>query len=642
MFLKRYLIYYFLFLVLLYSIYFNHSLWYLLIIYGIFIKHRLGLKMIGILVVVGIVAWQVIVPFPKSPTIIKAEVIQKSMYSVTVFDGLNRYTLSSSDTQLELYEMYQFSVNDCNSITSTHNDHLFNYMQYAKSIRLLYRCKITDATKLNQTSIMSYVNRYLNRYSPLTRSYIEDMVLGLNANQIKESVMPLSITYLIVISGMHFTLLEKIIERLLGFLAPRIRTPIKLIILFFYLFILRFSVSALRAFLMIVFKHLSLNRLDSLSLSGMFLLLVNRYYVFHPGFVLSFYLTLVTLLLKDQKKWIHLFFLFPIVIMYQFEFNATLLINQLIFTPLFTGLYYMLLVVMVIPFLDVFVSLYIQLLTFIIALVIPWQWMIVFAYPSIQWIMLYGIGMGLMIKRKVMWSVAWFIVLILFLKLPYNQSTLVFIDVGQGDSILIRHLSYTVLIDTGTSYATENSVIPYLKSLGITKLDQLIITHPDSDHAGGIELIHDSFKVKETVLTMHDPIVYNHLTIHNLNPHTNILDNDQSMVLYVQLEGVKLLLMADVGSAVELDLLTNYPYLKADLLKIGHHGSNESSHSIFLRHVIPNVAINSVGLNNRYNHPNKDVLKRLEYLNIPLIETRLSGMIKVQIKSNQFYIYTNQ
>lgn len=176
--------------------------------------------MLFTLLLFGFVAWQCMLPLPNETNVITGEVIQKSDFSLTVFDGVNRYSLATTSLDLHLYHKYQFTVHSCTHITSTHNDHLFSYENYAKSIRLVWRCKIANAIPVSKKTAMNYISNYLNQYSSRTRAYIEDMMLGLNTNQIKESVEPLSITYLIVISGMHFSLLEKMIERLFGFLPP--------------------------------------------------------------------------------------------------------------------------------------------------------------------------------------------------------------------------------------------------------------------------------------------------------------------------------------------------------------------------------------------------------------------------------------
>ena len=117
-------------------------------------------------------------------------------------------------------------------------------------------------------------------------------------------------------------------------------------------------------------------------------------------------------------------------------------------------------------------------------------------------------------------------------------------------------------------------------------------------------------------------------------------ENDNSLVLYLNLNGIKLLLMGDAGVEVEKDLLEKYNLKNIDILKLGHHGSKTSSSKTFIDEANPTYSIISVGRNNRYGHPNLDTLKNLKQSKI--YRTDLNGSIVFKIKSNLLKIETFQ
>lgn len=221
--------------------------------------------------------------------------------------------------------------------------------------------------------------------------------------------------------------------------------------------------------------------------------------------------------------------------------------------------------------------------------------------------------------------------------LPFNkyEQSITFINVGQGDSILIRNKGKSLLIDTGGSKSFDivtETLIPYFKKNQIMKIDYLLITHEDYDHMGGREELIE----KEYILNIIDskttfPINFNGIYINNLNLWQNeFLDNNnnKSYVLSFEVNDKKWLLMGDAEEKVEHKLLDYYADLKHDYIKIGHHGSNSSSSLSFLKAVSPKVAIITCGKNNSYGHPHEEVLRRLKSLDVDVRRTDLDGTIK--------------
>lgn len=231
-----------------------------------------------------------------------------------------------------------------------------------------------------------------------------------------------------------------------------------------------------------------------------------------------------------------------------------------------------------------------------------------------------------------------------------------FIDVGQGDSILIESPSgKTMLIDGGVKGAGQQ-IVSYLKELGINKLDIVVATHPDADHIGGlipvldnmtIEQFYDSGKVHtsqtfEEMLTRIDEknIPYHvpkigddiefdkNVNVKVLNANDQATDNnDASIVLKMTYGNVSFLLTGDAGVALEKEML-QYD-VKATVLKAGHHGSNTSSSEEFIQAVKPEVTILSYGEDNKYGHPHAEIVDRLQAIGSKIYATADLGTITV-------------
>lgn len=246
------------------------------------------------------------------------------------------------------------------------------------------------------------------------------------------------------------------------------------------------------------------------------------------------------------------------------------------------------------------------------------------------------------------------------------------IDVGQGDSILIilpfNRGNY--LIDTGGRITfpidtwakkrkkfntADDIIIPLLKSKGIHQLDKLILTHPDADHMGSAKELIENFKVGEiiiggwseeqyrdmdfvsmardkkmkmTVLRRGDNWVAGGAPFAVLSPYEKEENkNDSSVVLFTELGGLSWLLTGDMGEGGEKELLSTFPQLQADILKVGHHGSKTSSSMAFLEQIQPKAALISVGKDNGYGHPHGDVIGNLEKNGIKVFRTDEDGSI---------------
>lgn len=249
-----------------------------------------------------------------------------------------------------------------------------------------------------------------------------------------------------------------------------------------------------------------------------------------------------------------------------------------------------------------------------------------------------------------------------------------FIDVGKADSIFITCNDYNILIDAGEDYKASR-VSSYLKRYNTQKLDLLIATHPDNDHIGGMSSIINDFQVKifwqpeieENVISQTSAYknMLNSLDSKNVNaeykksgdtyslgdleftvlsPSKKYNDtNNSSLVIRLDYYDTSFLFTGDTENEAEQDLINNYSdLLKADVLKVSHHGSNNSSSNEFLQYVNPRYAVISVG-ENTVNLPSKACIGRLEDNNIEILRTDLQGTVTVNAqKDGKINVHTEK
>ncbi|MTD30139.1 S-layer homology domain-containing protein [Planomicrobium sp. YIM 101495] len=243
-----------------------------------------------------------------------------------------------------------------------------------------------------------------------------------------------------------------------------------------------------------------------------------------------------------------------------------------------------------------------------------------------------------------------------------KQAKVHFINVGQGDSILIQSGNgKNMLIDGGTK-SQGAKVVSFLKSKGVTKLDVVVATHPDADHIGGLISVLNNFSVGKFIDSgkAHTTDTYlellqlidaknipfevpkagqnlafdNVMDVQVLNAAPNASDNnDASLVLRAKYGKVSFLLTGDAGTSIENAMTTKYE-VKSTYLKAGHHGSNTSSSATFINAVRPAGTVLSYGKDNSYGHPHKEVLTRLNNVKSKVYSTALAGDITVTTDGN--------
>ena len=260
------------------------------------------------------------------------------------------------------------------------------------------------------------------------------------------------------------------------------------------------------------------------------------------------------------------------------------------------------------------------------------------------------------------------LIFIIILSVVYYQDNnslkVYFFDVGQGDAILIRTTyQENILIDGGpdNTFITKlGRTLPFYDQT----IDLIILTHPHDDHLFGLINVLERYNVKQVLYypTNHQTEAYTKfkeiisnkdipllsayagqtfnfkdVTLQIIYPFPNIEMsnlNNYSMVSRLSYGEIDFLLTGDLEVKGEEIILENYANLESEVLKVGHHGSDTSSSLNFLEFIKPDSAIISVGVDNKFNHPSKSVINRLEKLNIEIYRTDLNGDICFEVSNN--------
>ena len=214
---------------------------------------------------------------------------------------------------------------------------------------------------------------------------------------------------------------------------------------------------------------------------------------------------------------------------------------------------------------------------------------------------------------------------------PMFSMQVSFINVGQGDSILIRDRSTVVLLDTGGNISfdmAEEVLIPYLRKQRIYHIDCLIASHHDFDHIGAKDSLEANFDVRDFVDSKDRfPLTVGNITFQNWNIYPAQEENDASLVIQTEFMGKKWVFTGDAPTEIEKRILRDGIDVDCDILKIGHHGSITSTSTEWLLATSPEEAVISVGTGNSYGHPNEEVLLRLKGLGIRIRRTDQEGTI---------------
>lgn len=502
----------------------------------------------------------------------------------------------------------------------------------------------------------------------------------------------LGIYHLFAISGSHVALISVqlyfVLKRLL--LPIKYSLSIILILLPIYAVLTGLSPSVLRATLFIIIyliikKYVSM--IDALAISFILFMIVLPELIYDVGFQLSYFITFIMILCSSDLERLHpirQFILLTIIsqmasipiIVFHFnviQFNG--FIANLFFIPFFSWIIFpVCTIVLLIVALQLNMPLFI--LSFLnVALNTNHMLMDVFSLFLVRDLVIKstdGIIVVIIIALFVILSVirdvkAFYLICVLFILIAFYSlidakgESVTFLDVGQGDATLIMDNEDAIVVDTGgkisfnqkETHVANHSLLPMLKEEGIQSIHTLILTHPDYDHYGDALFVMQNIHVKQIIINKsapkfdkykevidyaekHNIKIIDAQTVNSINlKHTRISffnqnesyidENDSSIVTLIEQHSNKILLMADLPSSKEYLIPCN----DIDVLKVGHHGSHTSTTDALLDCVTPEIAVISAGRHNRFGHPAKEIISKLNKKDITVLSTQDVGAIKV-------------
>lgn len=560
---------------------------------------------------------------------------------------------------------------------------LFNYKLYLKKRNINYIVNSYDIEiiKHNTNIIYDIKSILVSRINNLIKSkaYVYSLILNdkryIDSN-IKKSYVNNGISFLISLSSIYLSLYIRVLSKKLKYIIYNkyFRSCFILFLLIIYLLIVNESISIIRFFVYFILKeinnifNLKIKRIDILLLSFIIISLINPYYIIDISFILSFLIIFFVGILNKNKNKLYTSFLcfmvtMPLVIYTNYSINILSIILTIIYLFYISYIVLPLSIVSIFfPFLDNILYFFINIINHISIFISNLNINIVFGRVSILFIIIYYILLTLYLyNKKYLILIITLLCLHKYYYLFDNTLNITYLDVGQGDSSVISYKSNTILIDTGISEKSDN-IILYLKSLGKSKINYLILTHGDLDHMGGSFDLVNNFNVENVILNCGEfndlesklvnlldkkkisyyscinELNFNNIKLSFLNNRIYNDENNSSSVIYFNYNNHKFLFMGDAGVEVEKNLIEKYNLSNIDFLKVGHHGSRTSTSIEFIDSINPKYSIISVGKNNRYGHPNDSVLDVLE--DSKIYRTDIDGSIKLNIKNNKLNIET--
>lgn len=572
------------------------------------------------------------------------------------------------------------------AIDVNHIPYGFNYSEYFYDNLYVLEVRSTNIKIVKKEfsiySISKMVENYLEYFFTgdcliVLKGFIIGDTKGFS-DSLNEALKVNGIIHLFAISGSHIALIVEVLSFLLSKSKIKNQSRIINIVLAFYLIITKFSVSISRAVFtyyvnqICKYKKIHYTSLDISCIVFIGFVIINPFYIYNLGFILSFLSTFLIILLSNYLRklsniksifvitlMINIFSL-PIIINMNNEINLLSPFINIIMISIVEGMLIPLsFIVAVLPILKIgytyIVSGFLLINEMISKISRKSGFVVVVGNVAEVMIIIYYILIILIIinlkNKKTLRYLFISFFLILFLVITNIKLTLsptiTFLDLYNGESTLIEYRNETILIDTGEGI--NNEVTSFLKAKGKKKIDYLILTHNHYDHNGEAKQIINSIKVTNIVLNAYDDSEFKNfsntiflqknmvlntknISFYCMSPEVKSSnENNNSLVLYFKIENIKFLFVGDIEKEIE-DIL---PALEVDVLKIAHHGSDSSSSLSFLQKMSPKYCVIMSGRKNKFGFPSDDVLNKIKQINSEAICTKDYYTIVLKIRKRK-------
>ena len=601
--------------------------------------------------------------------------VKKESYSGIVIDSHPNYFLiiSGGEKLYSYYKNNEYEIGDYLRITGqkeklsfTTLESQFDFKDYLNKKGVYYSLSIKkiESNFSNPIRIRNRREKFLSHFNEKTKNLIGALLFSDSEDdELISDAKELHIGRLINASGIFIHAYLHLFAFILSyFIKDKKWKFLPIVVLFPYLIFTFPRFTIIRIIVLEIFRYINeiflKKKFSGLNLIGIvgFLFLLFDYHLgyqmsFIIGFTMPFFIKIIreaeTYIKRRWKKPYELLLIYIFFIPFELKFyngtNPLSLIANFILSPFFIFIA----VISLLCFYGIPIYGIVNFSTKGLGNLLGWLakasfqinappfmgWMVfLFAFVFIAYCYYRSIGF-IPIYRAI---VAFFLVGLILYHLPthnFISEEICFINVGQGDSCLIRKGTTSILLDTGgLTYLdlAKETLIPFLKKKRVYNIDLVITSHNDFDHSGALDSLNENFYVKR-VKTNNDnfPISIGGITFTNYNNHIAEYtdENDRSLVIGFSLMHKQFLMMGDAPKMVEQNIINEYPSLDCDILKVGHHGSTTSTLKEFVHLVSPETAIISVGKNNKYGHPHKSVLKILEEENVKIRRTDIEGTI---------------
>ena len=545
---------------------------------------------------------------------------------------------------------------------STSYESQFDFASYLKD-KGVTRCLTLKDYEINFSNplrIHSQKQKILNKLDENSKVLVNAILFNEKdySTETLNSFSSLNLIFLISISGIYLHILFKATTYVFGLFTPKKFSEFVPLALFSPLLILSFPrISILRVFAIRALRYINdhflkkrFSYLTLLSSLALFFLIIDFRLAYQQAFYVGFLISLLGVFVtnalnyfpKKKRKMVQISYayllLIPLFSQSANEFHLLSFIFQITLVPLLMIFVILAMTsILNIPiywilnlYANFLVGISRSLLRFDIALPIMVNEWFIFIYYALILIIIYLLESQRIRHLKNAVLALCSLVVISLLPINVIEKGVYFINVGQGDSILIKDHTKTVLIDTGGNLKfdmAQETLIPFFNKIGVRHIDLLVTTHDDFDHSGAKDSLIENFKVYHYLHNRESfPYKVGNIYLENINFY-NGDKNDESLVFLLNFMNKKWLLTGDASIESEKSILKSGVDVDCDILKVGHHGSKTSSSEEFIRAASPSEAIISCGAKNSYGHPNQEVIDRLNKYNVKIRYTSLEGTI---------------
>jgi competence protein ComEC len=448
-------------------------------------------------------------------------------------------------------------------------------------------------------------------------------------------------TMLFLSSGLIASSLVSILRAVLGyFCTEKHKQRLLSVLLIFCLLIWGSSFILSRIILSDASRYLKLKPLGRVSLTYIALLFFYPNHISHPALIIPMTLSLINVF--NYYRFLSRIAVLPLILTfltYQFDFLSALLFPIFRMLALF-GYLFAWICVFLPQFLNVFIF-YCEMLSFQTHDL--FSFVRLNGYPGITLSVIWVIALFSVRLSKKQLILRMVGLLVIFqLRMYVNPfTTVTFFNVAQADSVLIElpFKQGSWLIDTGRS-STSALLRANLWYRGITVLDAVMISHDDSDHSGGLEMLKRDFSIKKVIVESIDIQKHGFMLYSLLEKDDGYSDNDNSLVHLFSINGLTYLFLGDISKTREIELIREYPFLRADVIKLAHHGSKTSTSEQLIANTQPKLTIISADPR-VYGHPHKQTLKTLWQFRVPYLSTHQEGDIRISTLGNFHFVMSS-